>query len=139
MDLRGGLPTTPSALTDLWRVFGTAYLLKEFPASRPDPNTLNQAFYAELLYLMGFQEHTVGCVRRIERCAEGTRQAGSLFENILYQMDIGHDLASVPAEVLAARAADATADTSEAEARVDALVAGLYGLTPAEAAVVAGQ
>ena len=100
VDLRGGLPTSAAELTNLWRVFGPAYLLKEFPASRPDPNTLNQKFYAELLYLMGLQEHTVGGVRRIGRCAGKDRQAGSLLENILYQMDIGHDLTRVPADVL---------------------------------------
>ncbi|MDJ0367752.1 TaqI-like C-terminal specificity domain-containing protein [Hymenobacter sp. H14-R3] len=101
VDLRPGAPTAPAALTDLWRVFGPGFLLKEFPSQRPDANTLNQEFYAELLYLMGLQETAVGGVRRIGRCAEGTRQAGSLLENILYQMDIGHDLGRVPAEVLA--------------------------------------
>ncbi len=101
VDLRPGVPTAPAALTDLWRVFGPGFLLKEFPSQRPDANTLNQEFYAELLYLMGLQEATVGGVRRIGRCAEGTRQAGSLLENILYQMDIGHDLSRVPADLLA--------------------------------------
>ena len=101
VDLRPGVPTAPAALTDLWRVFGPGFLLKEFPSQRPDANTLNQEFYAELLYLMGLQETAVGGVRRIGRCAEGTRQAGSLLENILYQMDIGHDLGRVPAELLA--------------------------------------
>ena len=49
------------------------------------------------------------------------------------------EIAALVETILAARAADATADTAEAEAQIDALVAGLYGLTPAEAAVVAGQ
>jgi hypothetical protein len=75
VDLRGGLPTTPAALTDLWRIFGPTYLLKEFPTSRPDPNTLNQEFYAELLYLMGLQEHTAsgaapGRTGRPARCSK---------------------------------------------------------------------
>ena len=49
------------------------------------------------------------------------------------------EIAALVETILAARTADVTADTAEAEAQIDALVAGLYGLTPAEAAVVAGQ
>ena len=49
------------------------------------------------------------------------------------------EIAALVEGILAARAADATADTSAAEALVDARVAALYGLTPAEAAQVAGQ
>ncbi|OGX91412.1 type IIG restriction enzyme/methyltransferase [Hymenobacter coccineus] len=102
VDLRAGLPTAPGALADLWRIFGPAYLLKEFPSARPDPNTLNQEFYNELLYLMGLQEQAVGGVRRIGRCPEGERQPGALLENILYQMGIGHGLELVPPAELAA-------------------------------------
>ena len=95
------VPTAPAELANLWRIFSPAFLLKEYPRQRPDANTLNQEFYAELLYLMGLQEQTIGGVRRIGRCPEGGRQPGSLLENILYQMDIGHDLGRVPAETLA--------------------------------------
>lgn len=49
------------------------------------------------------------------------------------------EIAALVETILAARAADATADTATTEAQIDAIVAGLYGLTPAEAAVVAGQ
>ncbi|MDO7875685.1 Eco57I restriction-modification methylase domain-containing protein [Hymenobacter sp. ASUV-10] len=113
VDLRGGLPSGATELGHLWRVFGPAYLLKDFPDLRPDANTLNQEFYAELLYLMGLQERTEGGVRRIGRCAPADRQPGALLENILYQMDIGHDLSRAPAEVLAEYGDDPTRQREE--------------------------
>ncbi|GAA4506579.1 TaqI-like C-terminal specificity domain-containing protein [Hymenobacter ginsengisoli] len=88
-------------LAHLWRIFGPAYLLKEYPDTRPDANTLNQEFYNELLYLMGLKEQEQGGVRKIGRCPEPERQPGSLLENILYQMDIGHGLSRVPTDTLA--------------------------------------
>lgn len=96
-----GAALSDAELTNLWRIFGPAYLLKEYPAARPDANTLNQEFYNELLYLMGLKEQEQGGVRRIGRCPEPERQPGSLLENILYQMDIGHGLTRVPTETLA--------------------------------------
>lgn len=47
-------------------------------------------------------------------------------------------IAALVTQILATKAPDPAADTAAA-AQIDALVAGLYGLTPAEAAVVAGQ
>lgn len=52
VDLRPGLPAAPAALTHLYRLFHPGYLLKEPLMGRRDPNTLNQEFYNELLYLM---------------------------------------------------------------------------------------
>ncbi|MBO2012878.1 hypothetical protein [Hymenobacter negativus] len=49
------------------------------------------------------------------------------------------EIAALVKTIRAARAADVTADTFAAEALIDARVAALYGLTPAEAAQVAGQ
>ena len=42
------------------------------------------------------------------------------------------EIAALVEQVLAAKAADATADTAALEQQIDALVAALYGLTPAE-------
>ena len=96
-----GAALSDAELTHLWRVFGPAHLLKEYPNTRPDANTLNQEFYNELLYLMGLKEQEQGGVRKIGRCPEPERQPGSLLENILYQMDIGHGLTRLPADALA--------------------------------------
>jgi adenine-specific DNA-methyltransferase len=99
--LTPGASLTDTEITNLWRIFGPAYLLKEYPSTRPDANTLNQEFYSELLYLMGLREQEQDGVRKIGRCPEPERQPGSLLENILYQMDIGHGLTLVPADTLA--------------------------------------
>jgi len=42
------------------------------------------------------------------------------------------EIAALVEQVLAAKAADATADTAALEQQIDALVAALYGFTPAE-------
>jgi adenine-specific DNA-methyltransferase len=96
VDLRPGLPTAPAQLTALYRLFHPAYLLKEPLTGRRDPNTLNQEFYHELLYLMGLREDKQAGVRRIGRCPEGERQPGSLLENTLRKLETGHGLNYVP-------------------------------------------
>ncbi len=78
VDLRPGLPTKATELLALYRLFHPAYLLKEPLTGRRDPNTLNQEFYNELLYLMGLKEDKQGGLRRIGRCPEAERQPGSL-------------------------------------------------------------
>ena len=97
VDLRPGLPTKPADLLALYRLFHPAYLLKEPLTGRRDPNTLNQEFYNELLYLMGLKEDKQGGVRRIGRCPAGERQPGSLLENTLSKLHIGHGLQNMPA------------------------------------------
>lgn len=96
VDLRGGVPAGPAGLLGLYRLFHPAYLLKEPLTGRRDPNTLNQEFYHELLYLMGLHEDKQGGVRRIGRCPEAARQPGSLLENTLRKLETGHGLAYVP-------------------------------------------
>lgn len=96
VDLRPGLPTAPAQLTALYRLFHPAYLLKEPLTGRRDPNTLNQEFYHELLYLMGLREDKQGGVRKIGRCPEEARQPGSLLENTLRKLETGHGLNYVP-------------------------------------------
>ena len=96
VDLRPGLPTTAAELLALYRLFHPAYLLKEPLTGRRDPNTLNQEFYHELLYLMGLKEDKQGGVRRIGRCPEAERQPGSLLENTLRKLSTGHGLNNLP-------------------------------------------
>ena len=163
VDLRPGLPTKPAELLALYRLFHPAYLLKEPLTGRRDPNTLNQEFYNELLYLMGLKEDKQGGLRRIGRCPEAERQPGSLLENTLRKLTTGHGLNNLP---LAERAP--YGDTLEAQleevalalclmwvnrllflkllegqlvryhAPVDAAVAALYGVALPAAAPVAG-
>ncbi len=96
VDLRPGLPTKATELLALYRLFHPAYLLKEPLTGRRDPNTLNQEFYNELLYLMGLKEDKQGGLRRIGRCPEAERQPGSLLENTLRKLTTGHGLNNLP-------------------------------------------
>ena len=95
VDLRAGLPAKQGELMSLYRLFHPAYLLKEPLTGRRDPNTLNQEFYNELLYLMGLKEDKQGGVRKIGRCPEPERQPGSLLENTLRKLSTGHGLNNV--------------------------------------------
>ncbi len=97
VDLRPGLPTKAAELLALYRLFHPAYLLKEPLTGRRDPNTLNQEFYNELLYLTGLKEDKQGGLRRIGRCPEAERQPGSLLENTLRKLSTGHGLNNLPA------------------------------------------
>ena len=92
LDLRPGVPTAARELEALYRLFHPAYLLKEPLTGRRDPNTLNQEFYHELLYLMGLKEEKQAGLRRIGRCPVGERQPGALLENCLRKLETGHDL-----------------------------------------------
>ncbi|WP_210518186.1 type IIG restriction enzyme/methyltransferase [Hymenobacter terricola] len=96
VDLRPGLPTKATEVLALYRLFHPAYLLKEPLTGRRDPNTLNQEFYNELLYLMGLKEDKQGGLRRIGRCPEAERQPGSLLENTLRKLHTGHGLNNLP-------------------------------------------
>ncbi len=97
VDLRAGLPDSAAGLTHLYRLFHPGYLLKEPLTGRRDPNTLNQEFYNELLYLMGLKEEKKGGLRRIGRCPEGEQQPGSLLENTLRKLKTGHGLHNLTA------------------------------------------
>ncbi|WP_019946532.1 type IIG restriction enzyme/methyltransferase [Hymenobacter aerophilus] len=96
VDLRPGLPTAARELEALYRLFHPAYLLKEPLVGRRDPNTLNQEFYHELLYLLGLKEDKQAGLRRIGRCPVGERQPGALLENCLRKLETGHDLNRLP-------------------------------------------
>jgi adenine-specific DNA-methyltransferase len=96
VDLRPGAATKGAGPTDLYRLFHPAYLLKEPLVGRRDPNTLNQEFYNELLYLVGLKEEKQGSVRKIGRCPAGERQPGSLLENTLRKLGTGHGLNNLP-------------------------------------------
>ncbi|SDX64870.1 type IIG restriction enzyme/methyltransferase [Hymenobacter psychrophilus] len=85
----------------LWlsKVFSPPHLLKE-PFAQ-DANTLNRAFYEELLYLMGLEEVKDKGRKLIQRCAPERRQRGSLLENTLVQLRAEDMLRNLPPEQLA--------------------------------------
>jgi adenine-specific DNA-methyltransferase len=85
----------------LWlsKLFSAPHLLKE-PFAQ-DANTLNRAFYEELLYLMGLEEVKDKGRKLIQRCAEERRQRGSLLENILVQLRAEDMLRNLPPDELA--------------------------------------
>ena len=84
----------------LSKVFSPPHLLKE-PFAQ-DANSLNRAFYEELLYLMGLEEVRDKGRRLIQRCAPERRERGSLLENTLVQLRAEDMLRNLPPEELAA-------------------------------------
>ncbi|HEX8428321.1 DUF7149 domain-containing protein [Hymenobacter sp.] len=84
----------------LWlsKIFSPPHLLKE-PFAQ-DANTLNRAFYEELLYLMGLEEIKDKGRKLIQRCAPERRQRGSLLENTLVQLHAEDMLRNLPADEL---------------------------------------
>lgn len=84
----------------LWlsKIFSPPHLLKE-PFAQ-DANTLNRAFYEELLYLMGLEEIKDKGRKLIQRCAPERRQRGSLLENTLTQLRAEDMLRNLPADEL---------------------------------------
>lgn len=76
------------ALIALYKILSPAHLLK-LPFAN-DSNTLQPRFYAELLHLVGLYEYKEGSKKLISRKKEGERNAGSLLENTIVQLD-SHD------------------------------------------------
>ena len=69
-------------LISLYKILSPEHLLK-LPFAN-DNNTLNQAFYAELLYIMGLSEEKEGNKKVIVRNKQGERKEGSLIENTIF-------------------------------------------------------
>jgi adenine-specific DNA-methyltransferase len=74
-----------SKLIPLLKVLSPEHLLK-LPFSN-DSNTLDRRFYAELLHIIGLTERKEKGKKLIERKPEGERNAGSLLENAIIQLD----------------------------------------------------
>ncbi len=71
-----------------YRIMQPAHLLKSIKFT--DTNKLNTAFYNELLYIIGLEEHKVDGKNVIERKPKGQRNAYSLIESTIYElMDYG--------------------------------------------------
>lgn len=72
-------------LIPLFKTFAPEHLLK-LPFAN-DSNTLDQAFYAELLHIIGLSETRDGSKKVIGRRAEDERLTGSLIENTIIQLE----------------------------------------------------
>ena len=72
-------------LIDLYKLFSPQHLLKLDFAN--DSNSLNKPFYNELLYIIGLTEIKEGGKKLISRKKDGDRNAGSLLENAIEQLD----------------------------------------------------
>ncbi len=83
--LRGTQKGKDARLIPLFKVFSPEHLLK-LPFSN-DSNTLDRRFYSELLHIIGLTERKEKGKKLIERKQEGDRNAGSLIENAVVQLD----------------------------------------------------
>jgi adenine-specific DNA-methyltransferase len=74
-----------SKLIALYKLLSPEHLLK-LPFTN-DSNSLDKAFYAELLHIIGLTESKEGSKKLIGRKKEGARDLGSLIENAIVQID----------------------------------------------------
>lgn len=81
-------------LIALQKIFSPEHLLKK-PFSN-DSNSLNKAFYNELLHIIGLTEIKDGSKKIITRKKEQDRDAGSLLENAIAQIDNLDILSYIP-------------------------------------------
>jgi adenine-specific DNA-methyltransferase len=72
-------------LIALFKLLSPEHLLK-LPFAN-DSNRLDKTFYSELLYIIGLTETKEGSKKLIGRKKEGDRNAGSLIENAINQLD----------------------------------------------------
>ncbi|MCX6252836.1 MAG: Eco57I restriction-modification methylase domain-containing protein [Bacteroidetes bacterium] len=74
-----------SKLIALYKLLSPEHLLK-LPFAN-DSNSLDKAFYTELLHIIGLTESREGSKKLIGRKKEGQRDPGSLMENVIIQID----------------------------------------------------
>ncbi|MDO9633441.1 MAG: Eco57I restriction-modification methylase domain-containing protein [Paludibacter sp.] len=83
--LRNDNPKDDTLLIALYKLLSPQHLLKQPFAN--DSNTLDKAFYTELLHMIGLTEIKEGSKKLIQRKKEGERNAGSLLESAILQLD----------------------------------------------------
>ncbi|MGD9873388.1 MAG: class I SAM-dependent DNA methyltransferase [Kiritimatiellia bacterium] len=83
--LRDASKQNDAKLIPLLKILSPEHLLK-LPFSN-DSNTLDKRFYTELLHIIGLTERKEGGKKLIERKPESSRDAGSLLENAIVQLD----------------------------------------------------
>jgi adenine-specific DNA-methyltransferase len=75
-------------LIPLFKILSPVHLLKL--SFTNDSNTLQPKFYSELLHIIGLYEYKEGSKKLISRKKDGERNAGSLLENAIVNLD-SHD------------------------------------------------
>ena len=83
--LRNADKADDNKLIALYKLISPQHLLK-LPFAN-DSNSLDKTFYTELLHIIGLVETKEGGKKLIERKKEGERNAGSLLENAILQID----------------------------------------------------
>ena len=81
------------SLVPLYRIFSDIHLLKR--SFQNDNNTLNDAFYKELLYILGLREAKIDNKVKIVRNPNGERYKASLLENAINKMDAEDSLNNI--------------------------------------------
>jgi|TARA_R110000772_G_scaffold156942_6_gene268189 adenine-specific DNA-methyltransferase len=79
-------------LLKLFKILGPQHLLMSALAN--DSNSLNKAFYDELLFIIGLEEKKEGGARIIDRLPDGKRSSGSLIENTIAKLKYEEDFNS---------------------------------------------
>jgi len=80
-------------LIDLFKLFSPRHLLKQPFAN--DSNSLNRAFYGELLHIIGLEEVKEKGKKLIRRKVEGRRDEGSLLENTINLLQVQQTLVTM--------------------------------------------
>jgi len=83
--LRNADKADDTKLIVLYKLLSPEHLLKL--SFTNDSNSLDKNFYNELLHIIGLTETKEGGKKLIERPKAGQRQAGSLLENVINQLD----------------------------------------------------
>lgn len=92
--LRNSDKLDDTKLIVLYKLLSPEHLLKLSFAN--DSNSLDKNFYNELLHLIGLTETKEGGKKLIERPKAGQRNAGSLLENVINQLDSLDKLSRLP-------------------------------------------
>lgn len=92
--LRNNNPKDDNLLIALYKLLSPQHLLK-LPFAN-DSNSLDKAFYTELLHIIGLTEIKDGGKKLIQRKKEGERNSGSLLENTITQLDSHDKLSRIP-------------------------------------------
>ncbi len=83
-DIRQFAKASEDKQVNLYKLLSPEHLLKQSFAN--DSNTLNRAFYNELLHIIGLEEEGKG-KKIINRKAEGQRNPGSMLENAIHAIE----------------------------------------------------
>lgn len=90
--VKPGMALRSRKVANAYKLLSPTHLLKQ--AVMFDRNELSNAFYHELLYIMGLEEVMVDNIARIKRCKPKDRQRYSLLENTIALLDETNKIAT---------------------------------------------